>query len=175
MAVRPIYAASFLVASLGALTVSAQNANLTPLLADYLLLPTDAYYEGPVTLAQNDDTVPMAVEPEDTAPPSMLPSPSDTSPAPVSDDSTKPPYAEAPINVTITPQDRDTLINNDVVNALSTDPRLSGKIGVETYRQVVTLTGRVTDPLQAEHAGQIARGVTDVNEVQNLIRARVGG
>jgi hypothetical protein len=173
MAVRPIYAASFLIASLGALTVSAQNANLTPLLADYLLLPTDAYYEGPVTLAQTDDTVPM-IQPEDTAPPSMLPS--DTTPAPVSDDSTKPPYAaEPPINVTITPEDRDTLINNDVVNALSTDPRLSGKIGVETYRQVVTLTGRVTDPLQAEHAGQIARGVTDVNEVQNLIRARVGG
>ncbi len=123
----------------------------------------------------------MPMEPEDAQPQSDAPA-AVTEPTAVTGPTApndvaapNPPYTEPSINVTITPEDRDTLINKDVVEALSSDPRLSGKIGVETYRQVVTLSGRVTNPMQAERAEQIARGVTDVNDVQNLIRARVGG
>jgi hypothetical protein len=174
MAVRPIYAASLMIASLGALSVSAQNANLTPLLADYLVLPVDAYYDEPSNMMDDEDA-PLTVEPADTAPAPLLSVPSDTAAPAVATEPAKPPYTEPPISVTITPEDRDHAINTDVVNALSNDSRISGKIGVETYRQVVTLTGRVTNPMQAERAEQVARGVTDVNDVQNLIRARVGG
>jgi hypothetical protein len=164
-----------MIASLGALSVSAQNANLTPLLADYLVLPVDAYYDDQGNMSDEPDATPLAAQPEDTAPPALVPTPSDTTAPAATNDTVKPPYAEPPINVTISPEDRDTLINKDVVDALSNDSRLSGKIGVETYRQVVTLTGRVSNPMQVERAGEIARGVTDVNDVQNLVRARVGG
>jgi hypothetical protein len=164
-----------MIASLGALSVSAQNANLTPLIADYLVLPIDAYYDDGPMNTDADDDIPLYMPPDDTSPAPMLSAPSDTTAAPVTTAATNPPYTEPPINVVITPEDRDNAINTDVVNALSNDSHISGKIGVETYRQVVTLTGRVTNPMQAERAEQVARGVTDVNDVQNLIRARVGG
>ncbi|HLX22582.1 MAG TPA: BON domain-containing protein [Usitatibacter sp.] len=173
MNVRPVYAASLMIASLGALSVSAQN--LTPLMVDYLVLPVDAYYDEPMTATDADEDIPLYVQPTDTAPAPLVSAPSDNVTPVIADETSKPPYSEPPINVVITPEDRDNAINTDVVNALSNDSRISGKIGVETYRQVVTLTGRVSNPMQADRAEQVARGVTDVNDVQNLIRARVGG
>jgi hypothetical protein len=68
----------------------------------------------------------------------------------------------------------DELLRTAVVDRLAADPRLSGRIGVETYRHVVSLTGRVSTTGQRDHAEAIARGVDGVWEVQNFIRTRVG-
>jgi hypothetical protein len=163
MAVRPVYAASLLAVSLGAF------AYLEPV----TMVPGDEE----MGLSQDEQVVTPAQPVDEAAsPPIESTTVATPEPAPIAGDAAvKPPYAEPPITVSISPEDRDTLINKDVVDAISADSRLSGKIGVETYRQVVTLTGRVSNPMQAERAEQIARGVTDVNDVQNLIRARVGG
>src|SRR5579872_5659296 len=82
MNVRPVYAASLIIASLGALSVSAQN--LTPLLVDYLVLPVDAYYDEPMT-ATDDDEAPLTVEPTDTAPAPLQSAPSDNTTAVIAD------------------------------------------------------------------------------------------
>jgi len=68
----------------------------------------------------------------------------------------------------------DELLRTAVVDRLAADDRLSGRIGVETYRHVVSLTGRVTTTGQKDHAEAIARSVEGVWDVQNLIRTRVG-
>ena len=68
----------------------------------------------------------------------------------------------------------DELLRTAVVDRLATDTRLSGRIGVETYRHVVSLTGRVTTTGQRDHAEAIARSVDGVWDVQNFIRTRVG-
>jgi osmotically-inducible protein OsmY len=60
------------------------------------------------------------------------------------------------------------------VDRLAGDARLSGKIGVESYRHVVSLTGRVTTTGQAERAEAIARSVEGVRDVNNYLTARVG-
>lgn len=146
MNVRPVYAASLMAVSLTA--AAATLAQRDPVLAEYFVVP-DTYYD-PLAIVDDDEGMSTATE-------------------------ANPPYTEPPITVTITPQDRDTLINKDVMDALSSEPRLSGKIGVETSNQVVTLTGRVSTTGQVERAGRIARGVTDVSDVQNLLHARVGG
>jgi len=68
----------------------------------------------------------------------------------------------------------DELLRTAVVDRLAADPRLSGRIGVETYRHVVSLTGRVSTTGQRDHAEAIARDVDGVWDVQNFIRTRVG-
>jgi hypothetical protein len=68
----------------------------------------------------------------------------------------------------------DELLRTAVVDRLAADARLSGRIGVETYRHVVSLTGRVTTTGQRDHAEAIARSVDGVWDVQNFIRTRVG-
>jgi osmotically-inducible protein OsmY len=66
------------------------------------------------------------------------------------------------------------LLRTAVVDRLAADSRLSGRIGVETYRHVVSLTGRVSTTGQRDHAEQVVRGVDGVWDVQNFIRTRVG-
>jgi hypothetical protein len=156
MTIRPIYAATLMVVSLGAAAT---------------------YYYDPLAVLDTDEDVVAQNEmtPADESP--LLPTTTieEQAPVPAAATAADPPYNEPPITVTITPQDRDTLINKDVMDALSSEPNLSGKIGVETNNQVVTLTGRVGTTGQVDRAGRIARGVTDVSDVQNLIHARVGG
>jgi len=65
-------------------------------------------------------------------------------------------------------------INNEVVDAIATDTRITGNIGVQTYRNQVELTGRVTTPGQRDLAGMHARSVEGVDQVTNLIKPRVG-
>jgi hypothetical protein len=84
-------------------------------------------------------------------------------------------YVEPPITVRARRATEDELITDDVSYRLATNPRLSGKIGVETERRVVTLTGRVTTPGQVDIASREARSVDGVDEVQNYLRTRVGG
>ena len=68
----------------------------------------------------------------------------------------------------------DELLRNAVMDRLSGDRNLAGKIGVESYRHTVSLTGRVTTTGQVERAEMLARGVDGVRDVNNYLTARVG-
>jgi hypothetical protein len=86
-----------------------------------------------------------------------------------------PAYGEPDIVVTAPRATEDELITYDVMDRIATDPRIQGRVGVETYRNNVTLTGRVTSPVQVERAERDAKSVDGVRDVNNLLRARVGG
>jgi len=69
----------------------------------------------------------------------------------------------------------DQAINADVVDRLAGDPWLSGRIGVETRNNDVTLSGTVTTPGQVRRAINDTRTVPGVRSVNNELRSRVGG
>lgn len=69
----------------------------------------------------------------------------------------------------------DERIRADVIDRLSSNPRISGLIGVETQDSVVRLSGWTRTSGQAWHAERDARSVGGVRYVQNEIRPRVGG
>ncbi|HET9578190.1 MAG TPA: BON domain-containing protein [Usitatibacter sp.] len=77
-------------------------------------------------------------------------------------------------NVLVVTAFQDEVITRDVVFALAGDSRLSGRIGVETERGIVSLTGLVANAAQVRHAARAAAGVDGVRDVENLLRARVG-
>ena len=84
-------------------------------------------------------------------------------------------YVEPPITVQAPRYySDDRQITNDVVDVIAGDPRITGNIGVQTYRNEVTLSGRVSTPGQRDRAGVDARSVDGVADVQNLIKPRVG-
>jgi hypothetical protein len=83
-------------------------------------------------------------------------------------------YYAPPIRVYRRRATEDQLITQDVVDELADDPRLSGRIGVETYRSEVTLRGRVSTPGQADRAGRDASRVAGVSDVHNELRPSVG-
>lgn len=68
----------------------------------------------------------------------------------------------------------DQRIQADVMDLLSRNPNLSGKIGVVSEDSVVTLTGYTATSGQAWRAGRDARGVAGVRHVVNEIRPRIG-
>ena len=82
-------------------------------------------------------------------------------------------YESAPIGVEAPALTTDQAINNAGVDRLATNPRLTGRIGVETYDRNVELTGVVTNPRQAELAERDARSVSGVRSVQNELRTRL--
>ena len=84
-------------------------------------------------------------------------------------------YDESPIIVTAPRASDDVLITDDVVDRIASDPRVSGNIGVDTFRGDVTLTGRTGGTVQKDFAEQDAKSVDGVNNVENYIRPRVGG
>lgn len=81
----------------------------------------------------------------------------------------------APDIVVTAPRSEDEAITDEVVTRIATHPRITGTVGVETFRNDVTLTGRVSTPGQSRLAQQEAYSVAGVDEVHNLIRPRVGG
>lgn len=83
-------------------------------------------------------------------------------------------YAQPRVTVVAPRPSEDELIRNAVMDRLATDPRLAGRIGVESYRHTVSLTGRVTTTLQVERAATLARSVEGVRDVNNYLQARVG-
>ncbi|HSN21849.1 MAG TPA: BON domain-containing protein [Usitatibacter sp.] len=91
----------------------------------------------------------------------------------------EPSYVEAPIVVIAPAQGEDALITRDVVDTIANDPRIPGdpgvNIGVSTFRNDVTLTGRVITPRQGEIAAEDAHSVDGVRDVYSDIRPRVGG
>ena len=83
-------------------------------------------------------------------------------------------YVEPPIVVTAPRADDDLRINQDVVDTLANDPRLSGRIGVETRDQEVELSGVVTTDGQSMRAQRDAMSVYGVRNVQNNLTTRIG-
>ena len=68
----------------------------------------------------------------------------------------------------------DQFITDDVVKALAAEPRISGKIGVDTYRRVVTLTGRVSTQGQVDRITRIAQRAVDRDvEIRNHVISNV--
>ena len=68
----------------------------------------------------------------------------------------------------------DDLIAADVADRIASDPRIGGTIGVDSYRNNVTLTGRVATQAQADRAERHAHSADGVRDVNNTIRASVG-
>lgn len=71
--------------------------------------------------------------------------------------------------------DEDYLINRDVANAIADDPTIRGHVETQTYRNTVTLGGRVTTPGMVDRVERDAKSVEGVREVENLVRPIVGG
>ena len=82
-------------------------------------------------------------------------------------------YESPPIVVEAPALTQDQAINNEVIDRIASNPRLTGRIGVETYDRNVELTGVVTNPRQAELAERDARSVNGVRSVQNELRTRL--
>jgi osmotically-inducible protein OsmY len=70
---------------------------------------------------------------------------------------------------------QDQAITDDVIDRIASDPTIHGRVGVDTYMDKVTLSGRVGTPWQAEKAQTHAQNTPGVREVDNQIRARIGG
>ena len=68
----------------------------------------------------------------------------------------------------------DDLIAADVADRIAMDPRIGGTIGVDSYRNNVTLTGRVATEAQKERAERHAHAADGVRDVNNEIRSSVG-
>ena len=84
-------------------------------------------------------------------------------------------YAEPAITVYGRPLNDDLRITQDVAGAIAHDPYISGRIGVETRDNEVTLSGSTTTPSQARRAARDAYSVPGVRNVSNEIRPKVGG
>lgn len=79
--------------------------------------------------------------------------------------------------ITVTEQrlSEDQRIQAQVMDRIASDSRLSGKIGVESNDRVVRLSGYTLTSGQARHAERDAWSVSNVKQVVNEIRPRVGG
>jgi hypothetical protein len=84
-------------------------------------------------------------------------------------------YVDNPIVVTAPYLTEDEAITDDVIDRIAADPSIHGRIGVDTYENKVTLSGRVGTPWQAEKAASHAQSAPGVREVDNQIRGRIGG
>jgi hypothetical protein len=158
------------------LLVVAAGIACAPALAQYVAEHTDMYdfNSEPETPAERV-TITAPVEQE--APPVTT-----IKEAPVSEEVQPQPAnpviqakSEPSIEVNAPPLTQDQAINRDVVELLQNNPRLSGKIGVETRDRDVTLTGRLATPGQVNLAANDARSVEGVRYVYNQIKPRVGG
>jgi osmotically-inducible protein OsmY len=105
-----------------------------------------------------------------SAPPAeeSIAAPADTTAQPVQHS------ARESVTVTAPRPSNDELLRNAVMDRLSGDARLQGRIGVEAYQHTVSLTGRVMSTNQVDRAESLARGVDGVRDVNNYITARVG-
>lgn len=83
-------------------------------------------------------------------------------------------YTGESVTVTAPRPSNDELLRNAVMDRISGDARLSGRVGVEAYRHTVSLTGRVMSDMQVDRAETLARSVDGVWDVNNYLSARVG-
>ena len=71
--------------------------------------------------------------------------------------------------------DDDYLINSGVADTIAADPGIRGHVETQTYRNTVTLGGRVTTPGMVDRVERDARSVDGVRDVENFVRPVVGG
>ena len=172
MTIRPKIRNAALGAALAAVAVTAWAANSA-------WSPAESFYPGPVAaqpVVMTPATAPAATASQPIAVEDSL-SPNETivRDEPVRAAPIEHAKARSPLVVEERRLSEDERIQSVVMDALAHDARLSGKIGVESHASVVRLTGWTRTVGQAERAGRMARGVTGVRYVENLIRPRVGG
>jgi hypothetical protein len=83
-------------------------------------------------------------------------------------------HAEDPITVTKPRLTEDQRIHAEVMERLAANPRLTGRIGVESHDSVVHLSGLLATPGQVDLAERDARSIRGVRAVQNEIQSRIG-
>jgi len=133
-------------------------------------IPSNSALDAPAitanetVVAMPDDTVPASEESRivETA---IVPAPRAVKPL----DSPEPSITVTEQRLTI-----DERIQAQVLEVLANNPTLTGKIGVESKDQVVTLNGYTNTAGQARRAGRDAGSVDGVRYVVNEIRPRVG-
>ena len=84
------------------------------------------------------------------------------------------PYAGGATVVTAQRSAEDQAITLAVIGRIAADPLISGRVGVDTQRNVVMLSGRVATPVQADRAARHALAVSGVREVDNQLRSHPG-
>jgi len=128
-----------------------------------------SYSEPPVsqpTMAPSDPGTPIPAAEDASANPDAIQA------------STEPVIARADTSSTTTiygeRRTEDQFITDDVVKAIAAEPRISGKVGVETFRRVVTLTGRVTTQGQVDRLTLAAHRAVDRDvEIRNYVMSKV--
>lgn len=153
MIIRPKFRSAALVGALAAVTATAWATGEAVSNSTYVPAPAVAVTES---LAPNEAVVTV----------------DESTSAPVVERGT---IAQPAITVEQRRLSEDERIQAVVMDKLANNPRLSGKIGVESRDSVVRLTGYTRTVGQAWHAEREARGVVGVKYVQNEIRPRVGG
>jgi hypothetical protein len=166
MNIKPKVRNTALAVALAAVTASAWATHEALSDTAYVPAPSAAVEPAPLTA-----TEPIALNDSLTADESVVAASDATVVAPVADASIPQPA----ITIEQRRLSEDERIQAVVMEKLANNPRLSGKIGVESYDSVVTLTGYTSTVGQATRAGYDARSVIGVKYVQNQIRPRVGG
>jgi len=95
-------------------------------------------------------------------------------PAFAQNDATSPQHVGQATVVTAQRSAEDQAITVAVIDRISTDPLISGRVGVDTQRNVVTLSGRVATAVQADRAARHAMATKGVREVDNQLRSHPG-
>jgi hypothetical protein len=163
---RKTFLASLVAAALAPVAAPAVAAQVI----ETYTMPSTTYYVEPVTTTYVPATTTYYVAPASTETYTYYTAPR-TYYYPTS--SVREVYEAPPIVVEAPALTTDQAINNEVIDRLASNPRLSGRIGVETYDRNVELTGVVTTPRQSELAERDARGVIGVRSVQNDLRTRL--
>jgi hypothetical protein len=165
---RPKLRTSILLTALAACAATAWATNTT--LSNSSYVPAVAAHEEPVVTTV--ETTAIEATPTVTEVGPTIAITEEPAPAIV-------PVTQARVAPSITVEEQrltqDQRIQADVMDLLARNPRLSGRIGVETADSVVTLSGWVATSGQAWRAGRDVRGVQGVRHVVNEIRPRVGG
>jgi hypothetical protein len=131
---------------------------------------------GDESIVPAPDSQPYVAAPQDDSTVAVPAEESTAVPAPAADTSAQPVQYSSHESVTVTAPraSNDELLQNAVMDRLSGDARLQGRIGVEAYRHTVSLTGRVMSTMQVDRAESLARSVDGVWDVDNYVTARVG-
>ena len=95
-------------------------------------------------------------------------------PALAQTESTSPQYVAPSTVVTANRSAEDQAITLAVIERIAADPQISGRVGVDTQRNVVTLSGRVYTTMQADRAARHAMRTPGVREVDNQLRSHPG-
>lgn len=95
-------------------------------------------------------------------------------PALAQTDGTSPQHVGPATVVTAQRSAEDQAITVAVIDRIAADPLISGRVGVDTYRNVVTLSGRVATAVQADRAARHALFTKGVREVDNQLRSHPG-